>query len=100
MTTEELSEICHAIYDGLPLSIQDKTDLNKETNYHLMSPEEFYSAQGDIEQADTHEKLMKEMVWGTEKSKWAKLSGDTRDHAKAEYFEEGAEGQMWVAFLQ
>ena len=48
--------------------MQDELD-QKETDYHLlMSPEEFYSALDDIEQAGIRRRQMKEQVRVTKKS--------------------------------
>ena len=58
-----------SIHDGLPCAMQDELD-QKETDYRLMTPEEFYSALDDIiEQADIRRRQMKEQVRATEKAK-------------------------------
>ena len=48
-----------SIRDGLPRAMQDELD-QKESDYCLMSPEEFYSALDDIEQADIRQRQVKE----------------------------------------
>ena len=47
--------------------MQDKLD-QKETDYCLMTPEEFYSALDDIEQADICRRQMKDQVQASEKA--------------------------------
>jgi hypothetical protein len=76
-----------SIRDGLPAVMQDELD-QKETDYRLMSPEEFYSALDDIENADIRRRQMKEQVRATEKAMRASKraaadsSSDDNSHAK------------------
>ena len=57
-----------SIHVGLPHVMQDKLD-QKPTDYHLMTPEEFYSALDDIEQADIcRRQRMKDQVRATKKA--------------------------------
>ena len=54
--------ICLSIRNGLPAVIQNELD-QKETDYRLMNPEEFYSsALDDIENADIRRRQMKDQV--------------------------------------
>ena len=56
-----------SIHNGLPAVMQNELD-QKETDYQLMNPEEFYLALDDIENADIRRRQMKEQVQASEKA--------------------------------
>ena len=75
-----------SIRDGLPPIMQNELD-QKETDYRLMNPEEFYSALDDIENADIRRRQMKDQVRTSEKAmranKRAAADSSSDDNSRA-----------------